>query len=72
MGYKHSPDKVRTFGYGPRFCPGKNLAYAEMVVLLGNICMNFDLELTVPANEVEEVLAFTMHPSNLYMKLKHK
>lgn len=72
MGYQHNPDQVRTFGYGPRFCPGKNLAYAEMVVLLGNICRNFDLELTVPANEVEEVLAFTMHPANLYMKLKNK
>jgi cytochrome P450 len=72
MGYKHSPDKVRTFGYGPRFCPGKNLAYSEMIVLLGNICRNFDLELTIPADEVEEVLAFTMHPSNLSIKLKNK
>ncbi|KAM0162184.1 hypothetical protein ACHAQE_001711 [Botrytis cinerea] len=32
------------FSYGPANCIGKNLAYAEMRVLLGNVVWGFDLE----------------------------
>jgi len=33
------------FSYGPRNCIGKNLAYAEMRLLLANLVWQFDLEL---------------------------
>ncbi|KAF2275245.1 cytochrome P450 [Westerdykella ornata] len=34
-----------TFSLGPRNCIGRNLAYAEMRLILAKICFNFDMEL---------------------------
>lgn len=34
-----------SFSLGPRNCIGRNLAYAEMRLILAKICFNFDLEL---------------------------
>ncbi|KAH6684785.1 cytochrome P450 [Halenospora varia] len=36
------------FGFGPRICIGKNLAYHEMRVILANVIWNFDLNLVDP------------------------
>jgi averantin hydroxylase len=33
------------FSLGPRNCIGRNLAYAEMRLILAKVCFNFDLEL---------------------------
>ncbi|RJE74061.1 hypothetical protein BGP76_12760 [Reichenbachiella sp. MSK19-1] len=69
-GGAHSPDMIRTFGGGSRFCPGKGLAMSELVITLSTICKNFDLELAVRPEEVKEVFAFSMFPENLLIKLK--
>lgn len=66
----HVPEVIQTFGNGPRFCPGKNLAMLEMIMATAMICKNFDFKLAVPAEEVKEVFAFTMFPKNLMLKLK--
>ena len=34
-----------TFGAGPRFCPGRNLAFLEAKTALGMIARNFEIEL---------------------------
>lgn len=68
----HTPEVIQTFGNGPRFCPGKNLALLEMVMATSMICKNFDFELSVRPEEVEEVFAFTMYPDNLHIKLKKR
>jgi cytochrome P450/nitrite reductase/ring-hydroxylating ferredoxin subunit len=65
----HVPEAILTFGSGPRFCPGKNLAMLEMVMATAMICKNFDFTLAVPAEDVKEVFAFTMFPDNLMLKL---
>lgn len=65
----HSPNMIRAFGAGPRFCPGKNLAIQEMKMAISMICKNFDLSLAVKPEEVKEVFTFTMFPKGLMVKL---
>jgi len=69
MHDNHSPQIMRAFGAGPRYCPGRNLAVQEMKMSISMICKNFDLKLTVSLDEVKEVFAFTMYPENLKIKL---
>lgn len=66
----HSPDLMRSFGGGSRFCPGKGLAMTEMVTAVAMICQNFNLTLAVKPEEVKDIFAFTMYPSNLLINLK--
>ena len=61
----HSPDLIKTFGGGPRYCPGKYLATNEMIVVLSALCKRFDFKLAVSPNEVTEQFEFTMYPGNL-------
>ncbi|KAK5992000.1 Trichothecene C-15 hydroxylase [Cladobotryum mycophilum] len=39
-------DVFQPFSYGPRNCIGKNLAYAEMRLMLARLVWNFDLKMT--------------------------
>lgn len=66
----HTPDVMRAFGAGSRFCPGKHLALHEMISAVSMICHNFDFELAVKVGEVKERYAFTMFPQNLMMNVK--
>ncbi|PWJ42716.1 cytochrome P450 [Sediminitomix flava] len=61
----HKTDVIKTFGGGPRFCPGKNLAIMEMKIAIAAICHNFNLSLAVSPDKVKERFAFTMFPENL-------
>lgn len=36
---------LQPFGFGPRICIGKSLAYAEMKMILARLVWNFDIEL---------------------------
>lgn len=65
----HSPQMMRAFGAGPRFCPGRNLAIQEMKMAISMICKNFDLELAVKPEDVKEIFTFTMFPEDLVVKL---
>ena len=65
----HNTDVFRTFGAGPRFCPGKTLALHEMKMALSMIAKNFDIELAVDPSEVREKFAFTMFPDNLMLRI---
>ena len=65
----HKPNTIHTFGAGPRFCPGKNLAIQEMVMAVSMLCANFDIEMTTGPEAVKEVFNFTMYPDNLKIKL---
>ncbi|KAL1644258.1 hypothetical protein SLS61_008860 [Didymella pomorum] len=42
---------VQPFSFGPRNCLGKNLAYAEMRLILAKILFHFDLELVQPGQD---------------------
>lgn len=65
----HSPDVIRVFGGGPRFCPGKTLAMNELIMTISMICRHFSPELAVKPEEVRETFAFTMFPENCLIRL---
>ncbi len=60
------------FGAGPRMCPGRNLALLEMKMAMSMLLRNFDIERVAPAEggTVRELLAFTMAPYGLRMRLR--
>ena len=68
----HQTDVFRTFGAGPRFCPGKTLAVHEMKMALAMIIHNFDLSMAVKAQDVNQQFAFTLFPENLMLEIKPK
>ncbi|HWA53071.1 MAG TPA: cytochrome P450 [Solirubrobacterales bacterium] len=61
-----------TFGAGPRFCPGRNLAFLEAKTALGMIARNFEIELDPAAPPVTEYLGFTMSPKGLRVRLRER
>jgi cytochrome P450 len=61
-----------TFGAGPRFCPGRNLAFLEAKTALGMIARNFEIELDPAAPPVTEFLGFTMSPKGLRVRLRER
>jgi cytochrome P450 len=61
-----------TFGAGPRFCPGRNLAFLEAKTALSMIARNFEIELDPTAGPVTEMLGFTMSPRGLRVRLRER
>lgn len=68
----HNTQAFLPFGTGPRFCPGRNLALAEIKIVLAMLCRNFDIKLTNPSLPIEERLAFTMLPTNLMVNFSKR
>lgn len=60
------------FGAGPRFCPGRNLAFLEAKSAMATITRGFELELDPRAREVRERLAFMVIPEGLRIKLRQR
>jgi len=60
------------FGAGPRFCPGRNLAFLESKTVMAMIARNFEIELDESAGAVSEQLAFTMIPRGLRVRLRER
>ncbi len=60
------------FGAGPRFCPGRNLAFLESKTAMAMIARNFHIELDQAAGHVDEQLAFTMIPRGLRVRLTER
>jgi cytochrome P450 len=60
------------FGAGPRFCPGRNLAFLESKTALAMIARNFELELDHSQGPVTEVFSFTMVPQGLRVRLRQR
>jgi cytochrome P450 len=73
-GDLETPDQKTflAFGAGPRFCPGRNLAFLEAKTALAMIARNFELELDAAAEPVTELLGFTMSPQNLRVRLRER
>jgi len=64
--------KSLSFGAGPRFCPGRNLAFLEAKSALAMLARNFELELDGSGGSVEESLGFTMAPHGLRVWLRER
>jgi cytochrome P450 len=60
------------FGAGPRLCPGRYLAMLEMKMVMAMLLAGFEIEaVTTPdGGEARELLAFTMAPVGLRLKLR--
>lgn len=57
------------FGAGPRFCPGRNLAFLEAKTALAMIAADFEIELDDTSGPVSEDVSFTMIPKGLRVRL---
>jgi cytochrome P450 len=60
------------FGYGPRMCPGRNLALAELRSATLMLVRNFDLEAVPGPEPVAEQLNFTLAPQHLRLRFHHR
>jgi cytochrome P450 len=60
------------FGAGPRICPGRYLALAEMKMVMAMLLRTFEIVSVAPADggEVRERLALAMAPVGLRLRLR--
>jgi cytochrome P450 len=63
---------VMPFGAGPRICPGRYLALAEIKMVMAMLLANFEIaEVSTPdGKDPEEKMALTMFPVGLSMRLR--
>lgn len=74
-GHATQPHDVRAytqFGAGPRVCPGRHLAAVEIRLVLSMLARNFSMQLAVEPAAIREVLAFTMMPSAMPVRLTER
>jgi cytochrome P450 len=69
---RSAPDQKSflAFGAGPRFCPGRNLAFLESKTALAMIARNFEIELD--GGPVTELFGFTIVPDGLRLRLRER
>lgn len=60
---------VMPFGGGPRLCPGRYLALAEIKMVSSMLLASFDMEVLCASGEPKERLNLTMSPVGLKMQL---
>ena len=58
-----------TFGFGPRICPGYEIAPAMGALALASIIDHFDVELACPKDEIYRIVAFTVTMNKMPFKL---
>lgn len=63
---------VMPFGGGPRLCPGRYLALAEIKMLASMLLASFDFEVLCASGEPGERLHLTMSPVGLTMRLRER
>lgn len=63
--------KLFPFGGGPRFCPGRYLAMAEIKMVMAMLSRQFRLERVPGAAPARECFTFTMTPDVLPVRLVH-
>ncbi|NEX62204.1 cytochrome P450 [Noviherbaspirillum galbum] len=61
--------KISPFGGGPRFCPGRYLAFAEIRMVSSMLARNFNLHYDQAAKPVDEIFTFTMTPDSMPVRL---
>ena len=60
------------FGYGPRMCPGRNLALAEMRSVVLMLARHFTVEGVPQEKPVSELLSFTLVPEHLRVRFTER
>jgi cytochrome P450 len=64
--------KLFPFGGGPRFCPGRYLAMAEIKMVMSMLTRHFAVERVAGAPDARECFTFTMTPDVLPVRLIKK
>jgi cytochrome P450 len=64
------PRSSLVFGAGPRFCPGRNLAFLEAKAAMATIATGFEFELANPSTAVTEQFGFVMRPRDLQLRMR--
>ena len=65
----HDTRAYAQFGAGPRVCPGRHLAGVELRLVLSMLARNFSVEHAGDPVDIREVMAFTMMPSAMPVRL---
>lgn len=60
------------FGSGPRICPGRSLALLEIRMVLATLLRSFEIQRVGRSQDVGEELGFTLSPTNLRVRLRHR
>ena len=60
------------FGAGPRFCPGRNLAFLEAKSAIAMLARNFEWDLDESGGPVRESFDFAMAPKGLRVHLRER
>jgi cytochrome P450 len=68
----HRSKGFLSFGAGPRFCPGRNLAFLEAKAALATLARNFEITLDPAAPPVTEQFTFTTIPRGLRVRLRER
>jgi cytochrome P450 len=71
-GCTHNRNASLSFGSGPRFCPGRNLAMMEIKMAIAMVCKNFSVTRVDTGHPVQEVFSFTMMPDKLMVKFEKR
>ncbi|BBM86631.1 cytochrome P450 [Candidatus Uabimicrobium amorphum] len=71
-GQSHNLKAFLPFGAGPRFCPGRNLALLEIKTVMAMLCKNFSITSKETLSQNDEILSFTMMPSNLFVSFHQR
>lgn len=71
-GCPHQARAHLQFGAGPRVCPGRFLAGAEMRLVLAMLLHAFRVQPVRAADAVQEVMAFTMMPDRMPVRLERR
>jgi cytochrome P450 len=66
------PKSLLAFGAGPRFCPGRNLAFLEGTAALAMVAHAFEITPDPAAPPVQERFGFTMGPSAVQVLLRER
>lgn len=65
----HEPRAYLQFGAGARVCPGRHLAGVEIRLVLSMLMRNFRVTLAIDPVTIREVMAFTMTPDRMPVRL---
>ena len=73
LGPFHARRMVMPFGAGPRVCPGRYLAFAEIKMVMGMLLANFEIaSVNAPAGGPQERMSLTMSPAGLQVRLRRR
>lgn len=68
----HEPRAYLQFGAGARVCPGRHLAGVEIRLVLSMLARNFKSTLAMDPDDIREVMAFTMTPERMPVRLESR